>query len=172
MKTSYYANLRNIDLTQNVPIAISVDSGRLAKFRGKSMKCLSPAPFFKKWKQIETNIDANFKRGDFNKFTYDNLKKSFQAKYVEAFYNKVLKKLEPRKVFDALGENTVLLCYEKPTDFCHRFLVAGWLELSLGVVIDEAAHEKDKAVQENKESLKNQLKKVMENAKEKAGRSK
>ena len=25
------------------------------------------------------------------------------------------------------GSNVALVCYEKPSDFCHRHLVAGWL---------------------------------------------
>ena len=85
-----------------------------------------------------------------------------QELYVKAFYEKVLKKLDPKQVYDSLGNNAVLLCFEKPTEFCHRFLVAGWLEMNLDVKIDEFGFENDKTVQENKANLKNQLKTVME----------
>lgn len=33
----------------------------------------------------------------------------------------------PQEVADALPEGAVLLCYEKPTDFCHRHIAAEWL---------------------------------------------
>jgi hypothetical protein len=36
-----------------------------------------------------------------------------------------------------LGENAVLLCWEKPWDACHRCLVAEWLEAALGLEIPE-----------------------------------
>ena len=165
MKTSYYANLKNIDMQNHVPVSISVDSGKLASFKGKTFKGLSPAPFLKKWKQIEANIEANFKNGQFNDETFKVLKGLNQKKYVEAFYNKVLKKLDPKTVYNSLGENAVLVCYEKPNDFCHRFLVAGWLELNLGVKIEETGFESNNEVETNKENLKSQLKVLMEKEK-------
>ena len=56
--------------------------------------------------------------------------------------------LDPREVFDALtvlgGDNEpVLLCWERKADldagraFCHRRIVAQWLENALGVTVDE-----------------------------------
>lgn len=36
------------------------------------------------------------------------------------------------------AEGVVLMCYEAPDKFCHRHLVAEWLENSLGMVINEA----------------------------------
>ena len=56
---------------------------------------------------------------------------------------KVLSKLNPQQVFDELGDNAVLLCYEKyanienGTTFCHRRMVAKWLEQNLGIKVDE-----------------------------------
>jgi uncharacterized protein (DUF488 family) len=38
----------------------------------------------------------------------------------------------------ANGAEPILLCYEKPGDFCHRRLVAKWFEVELGKVVDEA----------------------------------
>ena len=58
--------------------------------------------------------------------------------YIKNFYDKVLNKLNPSEVvfdLDRLADkdntyysyNICLLCYEKPSDFCHRHLVAEWL---------------------------------------------
>lgn len=61
--------------------------------------------------------------------------------YTEKYYETVLNKLDPRKVvLDLLqrhGNNVTLLCYEKPTDFCHRQIVAKWLSESLGIEVIE-----------------------------------
>ena len=63
--------------------------------------------------------------------------------YEQIYYEKVLSKLNPQQVFDELGEHAVLLCYEKFSDiengkaFCHRRMVAKWLEENLGVKVDE-----------------------------------
>lgn len=57
--------------------------------------------------------------------------------YIEHFQKEVLDGLDATEVildfsrmaygFNA-GENDIaLICYEKPSDFCHRHLVAGWL---------------------------------------------
>lgn len=41
-------------------------------------------------------------------------------------YSEILSKLNPEKVYRDL-DNKIILCYEKPTDFCHRHLIAIWL---------------------------------------------
>ncbi len=162
MKTSYYANLRNLDLTKNVPVAISGDEGKLAGFEGKGMRKLSPYPFFKIWKAREVEIERAFERGKIDFAEYAKLKEENQNDYIQKFYEKVLKPQDPAQVFEELGENAVLVCFEKPTEFCHRFLVASWLEMSLGVKIEEAGFEREAKVQENKQNLKQKLQTVME----------
>ena len=63
--------------------------------------------------------------------------------YTKLYYEKVLNKLNPQQVYDELGENAVLLCYEKYADiengtaFCHRRIVAKWLEDNLGIKVEE-----------------------------------
>lgn len=54
-----------------------------------------------------------------------------------SYYDKVLRQLDPQAIWQELGEDAVLLCWEKPGDFCHRRLVAEWLEKRLGVTIKE-----------------------------------
>jgi uncharacterized protein (DUF488 family) len=52
-------------------------------------------------------------------------------------YQKILDNLDPRQVFDDLGEDAILLCWEAPGKFCHRRLVAAWLEKHLGRSVPE-----------------------------------
>ena len=52
-------------------------------------------------------------------------------------FQKILDKLAPQKVFEDLGEDAIMLCWEPPGKFCHRRLVAKWLEECLGVTVPE-----------------------------------
>jgi uncharacterized protein (DUF488 family) len=52
-------------------------------------------------------------------------------------YQKILDNLDPRQVYKDLGEDAILLCWEAPGKFCHRRLVAAWLEEHLGVTVAE-----------------------------------
>jgi len=56
--------------------------------------------------------------------------------YIEHYYKDVLDKLNPKQVYEELGENAVLLCWEK-SRFCHRFIVSAWLQDKLGIEIKE-----------------------------------
>lgn len=66
-----------------------------------------------------------------------------EAQYKKLYYEKVLSKLDPKQVYNELGDNAVLLCYEKFSDikngtaFCHRRIVAEWFENNLDVKVDE-----------------------------------
>jgi len=54
-------------------------------------------------------------------------------------YRAILDRLDPRQVYEDLGADAILLCWEQPGAFCHRRLVAEWLEKNLGVVVPELA---------------------------------
>ncbi len=163
MKTSYYARLNKIDINTYQPIAISGDEGKLVGFQGRAMRKLSPYRFFRKWKEKEEEIENDFKENKISEDVYKQRKLENQKDYIEKFYNQVLKILDPQEIYNELGENAVILCFEKPTEFCHRFLVAGWLEMNLGIEIEENCFENDLNVKKNKENLKLMLKEVMDN---------
>lgn len=105
--TSYFANLRNLPNTIT-PIAIC---GKTPDFyQGLTYKTLAPKySFFKIWKQT----------GDNNYYT-------------EQYYKLVLNTLNVDEVVNeleslSLTSDIALICYEKPSDFCHRHLVSEWL---------------------------------------------
>ena len=107
--TSYFANLKN--LPENV-VPISICGKAPSWYKGLQYKKLAPKyQFFMEWKE---NKDNNF--------------------YIEHFKAEVLDSLNIENVIKELlkliGDETktiCLVCYEKPTDFCHRHLVADWL---------------------------------------------
>jgi hypothetical protein len=55
----------------------------------------------------------------------------------DARFAELLAQLDPAEIYQTLGENAVLLCWEKPGDACHRRLVAEWIEQHLGVEVPE-----------------------------------
>ena len=111
--TSYFAKLKS--LPENV-IPISICGKAPDWYKGLQYKKLAPKyDFFMKWKE---NHDNDY--------------------YIKCFNDQVLSKLNATDVVLDLSriisnfnvDNPVicLICYEKPTDFCHRHLVAEWLK--------------------------------------------
>ena len=106
--TTYFYNLRNIPKSI-IPISIAGKSPDW--YKGLEYKKLAPKySFFKIWKETKNN---NY--------------------YIKCFRDQVLSLLNAEDVFDELiaiagTDKFVLVCYEKPDDFCHRHLVAEWFK--------------------------------------------
>lgn len=111
--TSYFAKLKELENHNVIPISIC---GKAPDwYKGLQYKKLAPKyGFFMEWRK---NHDNDY--------------------YIEHFQKEVLDGLDATEVildFSRMdygfnvGENDIaLICYEKPSDFCHRHLVAGWL---------------------------------------------
>ena len=111
--TSYFAKLKS--LPDNI-IPISICGKAPDWYKGLQYKKLAPKyDFFMEWKK-----------------THDN------DYYIKCFNEQVLDKLNAltimRDLIDLvnstenhIGKEIALICYEKPSDFCHRHLVADWL---------------------------------------------
>jgi len=56
--------------------------------------------------------------------------------FIRTYYEKVLDRLDPRLIYDSL-EESILLCWEPPGVFCHRRIVAEWLEQHLAIKVPE-----------------------------------
>ena len=106
--TSYFAKLKS--LPNNI-IPISICAKVPSWYEGLQYKKLAPKyDFFMKWKE---NHDNDY--------------------YIKCFNEQVLNKLDPMRVYQELcslakSDEFVLICYEKPSDFCHRHLVSKWLK--------------------------------------------
>ncbi len=59
------------------------------------------------------------------------------ARYEHDYHANILSGLDPEMVYQALGEDAVLLCWEAPDKFCHRHIVASWLNDALNIGITE-----------------------------------
>lgn len=106
--------------------------------KDKGYKFVSIARFNKFWKGEEFKLLAP---------PAEIIKIENEELYTKLYYEKVLSKLNPQEVYKKLGNNTVLLCYEKWADiksgktFCHRRIIAKWLEDNLGIKVEELGNE-------------------------------
>ena len=63
------------------------------------------------------------------------------AIYTAQYHNLVLSGLTALEVVDDIvgqfGSNATLLCYERPGNFCHRRIVAEWIQAGTGIEVPE-----------------------------------
>lgn len=124
MFTSNYAALSKIE----APLKpVSISRGKPRWLKGGWLKHVRPGT-------IGRNYDALAP-------SYASLKAT-DAEYDRAF-NAILRGLDPRAVYDELGGDAVLLCFCPVGQFCHRRIVAEWLEYHLGIVVPELGFPRD-----------------------------
>ena len=82
--------------------------------------------------------------------SYESLMPSQESfEYFRKAYYSQLDKLNPKKVYEDLKDCT-LVCFESSKDlatkkkFCHRRMIAGWIEEQLGIIVPEETREKEK----------------------------
>ena len=119
MKTSYYFSnrIREPDLNL-VGVSNSYPKG-LSWLKGMR----SYKPFCPGWALVK-----DYKQG---KISWQN--------YSEIYLNDILDKIDAERAFNDLGEDAVLLCWEKPGKqlFCHRRLIAEWFYDRLQIKVNE-----------------------------------
>lgn len=128
--TTYFGNLRKLDPKISCPIAICGKSPN--GYRGAEYKKLAPKYwFFKEWKE---NHDNDFYISNFYKEVLEPLSIGQVMEDLRLLinnkYNCTIERLED------VPFDIYLVCYEKPGDFCHRHLVADWMNKN-GITVKE-----------------------------------
>jgi len=59
-------------------------------------------------------------------------------------------KLSAEMIYYLLPENSILLCYESPNEFCHRRILAEWIKIETGFIIPEWKNEKEEKAEGQK----------------------
>ena len=112
--TSYFAMARYL------PKAVSISNIKPAWYTGGEIRMLVP-PFY---------LVDSYKAGYIT-----------DATFTKDYTENVLSILNAQDVYDYIvtkfGEDATLVCYEKIGDFCHRHIVAKWLERGTGKKIPE-----------------------------------
>lgn len=113
--TSYFAKAATLRKAGIVPIGVALWPPRF--FRGISMKQVAPRRYM---------LD--------DRLTDDE--------YIRMYRNDVLRLVDARSFIQDLerasrGMDVALCCFEKPGDFCHRHILAKWLNEQTGIEVSE-----------------------------------
>ena len=114
--TGKYENCKSGNL-----ISISGDRGKKVGFEGKAIPKLAPKLSF--WKTWEDNI------GKIDE--YENTKF-----YISEYYKQVLIGIDIEEILSEEA-SPILLCYEDSNKFCHRHVLAEYIELKYGIKVSE-----------------------------------
>jgi len=123
--TGSYKNVKNGNM-----VSITGDGGNAWGFYGNIYKKIAPKLYL--WKYYDANPD-NLSEEDIIDW------------YIKEFYELRLKNLNVLDFLEILkqkfGEEIILLCHEEPNlklskkHFCHRRLLADWIELESGIIV-------------------------------------
>ena len=135
--TSYFAQMRNFPKNY-IPVAIC--GGLPNWYKGAWYR--KPAPkigFFQEWKRTGDNeyYIEHYQKEVLDLLDYQKVLTDLQMQVPEE-----IRTTMQSPVWTSPDVHLVLLCYEKPTDFCHRHLFAEWLSQKAGIKIEEFQKEK------------------------------
>lgn len=115
--TSYFANLKNLEKDDIVPIGICCYPPKW--FKGPNLRAIAPSPdILEKCKSSHVEYEKRYRTEVLSLFKDANI-------------------LLERISFISGGKDAALCCYEKPSDFCHRHILAKWLEEQTGIKVEE-----------------------------------
>lgn len=120
--TSYFAKLKS--LPDNV-VPISICGKAPDWYTGLQYKKLAPKyDFFIKWKE---NHDNDYYIKCFNEQVLDTLDINRVVADLHLKLSEEVRAQMQSPFYNNPNWHIALICYEKPGDFCHRHLVAKWL---------------------------------------------
>jgi len=129
-------------------ISISGDRGRSVGFNGKAIPQLAPKRQF--WNVWHNNIG---KISDEENTRY----------YIQEYYKQVLSKVNIEELLKD-EEDPILLCFEREQQFCHRHVLAEYIEMTYGIKVRDIKIDENLNIEENPrpEYIRNILRTVIE----------
>lgn len=147
-------------------VSVTGDGGNAWGYYGPAYKKLAP--------KLVTYIPYAEKLEELNKLKNDlsdvkkylEFRKQIEDEYIKSFYDIRLKNLNVQYLLHELnerfGDDIILLCHEPVDEFCHRRLIADYIELITGIYIPEVSVNEDGNVKKLIPiRYKNRLKKLM-----------
>lgn len=128
-------------------ISISGDKGKSVGFEGKSLTKLAPKKGF--WDEWHNNI-GKIPEEDNTKF------------YIQEYYKQVLSQVDIEELLKD-EKDPILLCYERGQDFCHRHVLAEYINIRYGITVEELIIDENLNIRINKrpENVRRILKEVL-----------
>ena len=136
--TSNYNNVKSGNT-----VSITGDGGNAWGYFGQSFKKLAPKlntyiPYSEKYQEL-----LKLKKDALRFNEYLEYRKQIEDEYIKSYYEIRLKNLDINKLLGDLnnmfGSNIILLCHEKIDEFCHRRVLADYIEIKTGVYIPEVS---------------------------------
>ena len=115
-------------------ISISGDRGKSIGFTGKAIPQLAPKRAF--WEIWHDNI-GKIPEEQNNRY------------YIEEYYKQVLSKVNIEELLKD-EKDSILLCYEKEGQFCHRHILAEFIHLKYGIYVPDISIGNDLEIVEHK----------------------
>lgn len=121
--TTYFAQLRN--LPPNI-IPVSICGKAPAWYTGIQYKQLAPKyDFFVEWKRTHDN---DYYIEHFNSEVLAQLSALRVVTELQCLLPEDIKSVMHTPFYSNADWHIALVCYEKPSDFCHRHLVSKWFQ--------------------------------------------
>ena len=147
-------------------LSVTGDGGNAWGYYGNAYKKLAPRlitylPYAKEYEELLKIKDDLLKYKE-----YIARRKKIEDEYIKSYYELRLKDLDINELANVLsekyGDDIILLCHENIDEFCHRRLIADYIEIKTGVYIPEVSVSKSGMVKKlNPIRYKDRLKKVM-----------
>ena len=151
-------------------VSITGDGGNAWGYYGPAYKKLAPrlvtyTPYAEKYEELLTLREDTSKLKEYIEF-----RKKIEDEYIRSYYETRLKDLNIEELLTTLenkfGNNIILLCHEPIDEFCHRRLIADYIELETGIYIPEVKADNDGIVKKLIPiRYKNRLKQVINDRK-------
>ena len=135
-------------------VSITGDGGNAWGYHGRAFKKLAP-----RLKTYEKYIhDIEFLRNlSYDLKEYKREAKRIEDEYIRSYYETRLKDVYIYDLLEELytrfGENIILLCHEPNGEFCHRRVLADYIELETGMYIPEVSVDEDYNVKKLKPTI-------------------
>lgn len=144
-------------------VSITGDGGNAWGYYGNAYKKLAPRlvtylPYKERYDELKIIGDIE---------EYKKIRRQIEDEYILSYYETRLKGLDIRKLLLELesrfGKDIILLCHEDIEEFCHRRILADYIELETGIYIPEVSIDENNKVKKlNPIRYKNRLKRIIE----------
>ena len=145
--TGNYANTKSGNT-----LSVTGDGGNSWGYYGHAYKKLAPK-FITYMNYASKYIELLNIKDDKDKLAeYKILRKKIEDEYIKDYYETRLKDLNIEELYETLyrkySDNIILLCHESIDEFCHRRLIADYIEIKTGIYIPEVSTDKEGKVKE------------------------
>lgn len=124
-------------------VSVTGDGGNAWNYFGPAYKKLAPklatyTPYANKLEELKKIKEDTSRLKE-----YIEYRKQIEDEYIKSYYDIRLKDLDVKELFymlnEKFGKDIILLCHEPIDEFCHRRLIADYIELETGIYIPEVS---------------------------------